>query len=115
MLLSLLLQEYRVPMGSLVSDALRLVRAIDGKYVDDDQAQAHVVTPKYDRQKCGAKTRKGTPCRAPAVWDRERDRPMNGKCRMHGGLSSGPKTPEGRKRALANLKQYRGERGLPAP
>lgn len=37
--------------------------------------------------RCGAKTRKGTPCRAPAM--------KNGRCRLHGGKSTGPKTPEG--------------------
>lgn len=36
--------------------------------------------------RCGAKTRKGTPCKAPAM--------ANGRCRMHGGKSTGPKTPE---------------------
>ncbi len=37
--------------------------------------------------RCGAKTRKGTPCKAPAM--------ANGRCRLHGGKSTGPKTPEG--------------------
>lgn len=37
--------------------------------------------------RCGAKTRKGTPCRAPAM--------KNGRCRLHGGKSTGPKTTEG--------------------
>ena len=33
--------------------------------------------------RCGAKTRQGTPCRAPAM--------ANGRCRMHGGkLRGGP-------------------------
>ncbi|HET6724692.1 MAG TPA: HGGxSTG domain-containing protein [Gammaproteobacteria bacterium] len=41
----------------------------------------------------------GKPCRARAL--------PNGRCRFHGGLSTGPKTPEGKRRALANLKQYR--------
>ncbi len=99
-------------MGSLLSDVLRLVKAIDGKSVAEDQAQT--VTPKYDRPKCGAKTRKGTPCRAPAVWDKK-NRPVNARCRMHGGLSTDPKTLEGRARAMANLQQYRGDRGLAAP
>lgn len=31
----------------------------------------------------------------------------NGKCRFHGGLSTGPKSFMGRVRALRNLKQYR--------
>ena len=61
-------------------------------------------TPKRARQRCGARTRSGAPCQAPAVWDRERNRPRNGRCRMHGGLSTGPRTPEGRARALANLR-----------
>src|SRR5262245_7768056 len=37
--------------------------------------------------RCGAKTRKGTPCRSAAM--------PNGRCRMHGGPSTGPKTAEG--------------------
>lgn len=42
-------------------------------------------------QKCGAQTRKGTPCRC---------KPLPGKrrCKFHGGASTGPKTPEGRER-----------------
>ena len=40
--------------------------------------------------RCGAKTRAGTPCQGPAM--------ANGRCRMHGGPSTGPKTPEGRER-----------------
>jgi len=38
--------------------------------------------------RCGAKTRKGPPCKSPAM--------ANGRCRMHGGKSTGPKTAEGR-------------------
>ena len=41
--------------------------------------------------RCGAKTRKGTPCKAPAM--------SNGRCRMHGGKSTGPRTPEGLERS----------------
>ena len=40
--------------------------------------------------RCGAKarTRGGRPCQAPAIRGKTR-------CRMHGGLSTGPRTPEG--------------------
>lgn len=38
--------------------------------------------------RCEAKTRKGTLCKSPAM--------KNGRCRMHGGMSTGPKTKEGR-------------------
>jgi hypothetical protein len=37
--------------------------------------------------RCGAKNRRGTSCRCPAM--------PNGRCRLHGGLSTGAKTPEG--------------------
>jgi hypothetical protein len=42
-------------------------------------------------KQCGATTRKGAPCKA---------KPLPGKrrCKFHGGLSTGPKTPEGRER-----------------
>jgi hypothetical protein len=65
--------------------------------------------PKWLRPQCGAKTRAGGRCKATPVWDKENDRPRNGRCRMHGGLSTGPKTPEGKGKALSKLKQNRGE------
>ncbi len=37
--------------------------------------------------RCGAMTRAGTPCRAPAM--------KNGRCHKHGGASTGPRTAEG--------------------
>ena len=37
--------------------------------------------------RCGARTRRGVPCRGPAM--------ANGRCRMHGGKSTGPRTPQG--------------------
>ena len=40
--------------------------------------------------RCGARTRAGGCCRQPAM--------KNGRCRMHGGLSTGPRTAEGRAR-----------------
>ena len=43
--------------------------------------------------RCGARTRPGTPCRR---W------PMpNGRCRLHGGCSTGPRTAEGLARLAA--------------
>ena len=50
--------------------------------------------------RCGAKTRKGMSCRGPAM--------ANGRCRMHGGKSTGPRTPEGLERSRkANWKHGR--------
>lgn len=53
-------------------------------------------TPRSKRGKCGAKTRKGTPCQAPPVWNKKTDKARNGRCKLHGGLSTGPKTETGR-------------------
>jgi hypothetical protein len=51
--------------------------------------------------RCNALTRRGTKCQLPA----ERN-PRTGKrvrCRLHGGLSTGAKTEEGKKRAAAAM------------
>lgn len=57
------------------------------------------------RVPCRAKRhRDGKPCQA-------KSEPGKRRCRFHGGRSTGPRTPEGKARALANLRQYRG-RGL---
>ena len=49
-------------------------------------------------KRCLAKTRKGTPCQRPAFKH-------NGRCSLHGGLSTGARTAEGLKRISgANLK-----------
>ena len=49
-------------------------------------------------QRCGAKIHRGTACQRPANKN-------NGRCRLHGGQSTGPKTAEGRaKIAAANLR-----------
>lgn len=54
-------------------------------------------------QRCGAKTRKGTPCQCLPVTGKKR-------CKFHGGLSTGPRTPEGIERIRA---ARRGIRLLP--
>ena len=47
--------------------------------------------------RCGAKTRKGQSCCQPAM--------KNGRCRLHGGKSTGPKTREGKERSrMSNYK-----------
>ena len=43
--------------------------------------------------RCGARTRAGTSCRSPAM--------ANGRCRLHGGHSTGPRTAEGLERIRA--------------
>ena len=47
-----------------------------------------------DRPRCGARTRKGVPCLV-------RVEPGKRRCRFHGGLSTGPRTAEGKARIAA--------------
>jgi len=49
--------------------------------------------------RCGARTRCGGSCRQPAM--------KNGRCRLHGGLSTGPRTPAG----LARSRRARWKHG----
>lgn len=59
------------------------------------------VGPMKASQRCGAKTRRGTPCLAPAVSECAR-------CRMHGGKGSG--APAGNQNALKHGLYGREER-----
>ena len=52
-----------------------------------------------DAPRCGARTKRNNhqPCKQPAM--------KNGRCRMHGGKSTGPKTEQGKQNsAMANYK-----------
>jgi hypothetical protein len=44
---------------------------------------------------CGAKTRTGTPCK-------RRDIYSNGRCKLHGGASTGPRTKRGKRKSARN-------------
>jgi hypothetical protein len=67
---------------------------------------------KQKRDICNATTRKGLKCKRRAVVD-------NAKCPNHGGLSTGPKTEEGKRRVTLSLVKARAvlkarrERGTP--
>ena len=50
--------------------------------------------PDWSGQRCGARTKAGTPCQRPAVK-------RTGRCARHGGKSTGPRTAEGRARIAA--------------
>ena len=50
--------------------------------------------PSWPGHRCGAKTRAGGACQNPAIKERSR-------CKLHGGKSTGPRTPEGKARVIA--------------
>jgi hypothetical protein len=45
---------------------------------------------------CGARNRRGEPCQCKVLL-------RGGRCKFHGGMSTGPKTPEGMRRSLEAL------------
>jgi hypothetical protein len=47
---------------------------------------------------CGARTRAGTPCKRSDLY-------RSGRCKLHGGLSTGPTSPEGKAIASRNAKR----------
>ena len=51
--------------------------------------------PDRYRFTCGARTRAGTPCK-------RRPDSRNGRCKLHGGASTGPKTEQGRRQSAEN-------------
>jgi hypothetical protein len=51
--------------------------------------------PDWPGQRCEARTRRGTLCQRPGTK-------RNGRCRLHGGRSTGPRTAEGLARLVAS-------------
>jgi hypothetical protein len=79
-----------------------------GYFPHDTRARGGVLVANgkwEDGKPCGALTRKGTACRAKAINGK-------GRCKFHGGMSTGPKTPEGRERiAEAQRRRWSLQRG----
>ena len=66
----------------------------------ENQPQAMALRPKLAGIRCKAKTRRGTLCQRPA-------RLPVGRCKLHGGASTGPRTKDG----LARLTEARTKHG----
>lgn len=68
---------------------------------DDTYRPFHILF-KRELPLCGARCRDGHPCQARATRDEETGCFVrNGRCRIHGGLSTGPRTAEGKRRVGA--------------
>ena len=94
--------DYRTPIrahagwGFSPSEAER--RYLEAKLRQLEQAEAQRAARR--RVPCKAKTRKGTACRSLSE-------PGKRRCKFHGGMSTGPRTPEGRARiAEAQRKRW---------
>lgn len=80
--------------GDLVQRHIYPARPMVGVFSHNTRARGGVLSENgkhAQRKPCGARTRKGAPCRAMAINGK-------GRCKFHGGMSTGPRTPEGRAR-----------------
>lgn len=92
--------------GDLVERQTFPARRTFGGFLASMRARDGVLGEKgkySQRQTCGARTRKGTSCRARAINGK-------GRCKFHGGMSTGPRTPEGRAR-IADAQRKRWAKG----
>ena len=98
--------EHTAPLGPLDREALDAMarRARErARGLRAEVAALAVELATLDRVgRCGARCRSkgGAPCKAPRVKGKRR-------CKLHGGLSTGPRTAEGRARALEALTRGR--------
>lgn len=97
-------QESGEPSGITSPDAGARTGAYESGQLTTLQKNGRPDKPAWQaarRVTCGAKRhRDGQPCQA-------KSEPGKRRCRFHGGRSTGPRTPEGKARALANLRQFR--------
>src|SRR6266568_4313288 len=60
----------------------------------EDFTESPEARPRPPKPMCGARTRKGTRCQCKKLY-------KSGRCKFHGGLSTGPKTAAGKARAAS--------------
>ena len=102
-----------VSSSSSLRAALDVLRALDA--LDAVAARIPLTVRRArraTRPRCSARCRDGHACRASVVVRRDDQGAVvvAARCRMHGGLSTGPRTPEGRARSLAALARGRARR-----
>jgi len=73
-----------------------------------------MLTRNFERCGARARSRGGQPCQAPPVLDPATGLPRNGRCKLHGGRSPGPRSVEGRRR-IAEAQHRRWRRHAAGP
>lgn len=88
------------PMSRFDALQARLEAQVEAAMVQWRERQAEKLARQQStrRVKCGAKTRKGSPCR-------NESEPGKRRCKFHGGKSTGAKTPEGKARIAEAQRQ----------
>lgn len=87
-----------LPLSAFMGSRRALTRALMAQHAAEQAMQAQQPAfPEVCRDlTCGAKTRRGTPCKRRDLYG------LRARCRLHGGLSTGPRTAEGKQRAALN-------------
>jgi hypothetical protein len=95
-----------LPLGVLLGSRRALTRILMVRHATEQAVQAErpAFPEIYRGMTCGAKTRTGTPCKRGDLYG------PSARCRLHGGLSTGPKTAEGKQRAALNGRQPKRKR-----
>lgn len=78
--------------GMLLEEARRVIKEV----------RTRALRKPLKGEKCEARTRKGAPCQAPAG--------PNGRCKLHGGRSTGARTSAGQMRAYGHLLPNNGKK-----
>lgn len=89
--------DLRVRYKSYYQQWQRLQKKLMGNGMDEYETYAHMPTypSEFHELRCGAKTRAGTPCKMKCIY-------ANSRCKLHGGLSTGPKSIEGKAKVAKN-------------
>lgn len=82
--------------GDLENSIIEVWRDENGEPIISDFKLQRI--PKQERPQCGARCRTGNPCQARVVVNV--DGSFRKRCRMHGGLSTGPTSEAGRARIV---------------
>jgi len=67
----------------------------NGMYEYEAYAYMPAYPSEFHELRCGAKTRAGTPCKMKSIY-------ANSRCKLHGGLSTGPKSIKGKAKVAKN-------------
>tara|TARA_R110002051_G_scaffold305409_1_gene375350 strand:+ start:1224 stop:1562 length:339 start_codon:yes stop_codon:yes gene_type:complete len=83
-------------MGGVMDEQAELRKRFKAWSKAQREGRRPPIDPAFQDLRCGAKTRAGTPCKRRDLWD-------SGRCKLHGGMSTGPKTGPRAKKPVPEL------------
>lgn len=83
-------------MGGVMDEQAELRKRFKAWSKAQREGRRPPIDPDFQDLRCGAKTRAGTLCKRRDLWD-------SGRCKLHGGLSTGPKSGPRAKKPMPEL------------